>query len=140
MNQILPYSLWVGHARDGGDVRPLFDAGIKAIVQLAEEEPPVVTARELICCCFPLVDGTGNDTEVLVLALQTLAALIRRRMPTLVCCGGGVSRAPTIAAAGLALAHSETPEDCLERVVRHHRSDVTPGFWQAVTGVLAACR
>jgi protein-tyrosine phosphatase len=140
MNQILPYSLWVGHAGDSGEVRQLFDAGIKAIVQVAEEEPPVVTPRELICCRFPLVDGPGNETDVLVLAMQTLASLLRRHVPTLVCCGGGVSRAPALAAAGLALAYGETPEGCLERVVRHHRSDVTPGFWKEVIGIMAAFR
>jgi hypothetical protein len=140
MNQVLPYPLWVGHARDGGNVRALFDAGIKAIVQLAEEEPPVVSPRDLICCRFPLVDGPGNATDVLVLAMKTIAGLLQRRVPTLVCCGGGVSRAPALAAAGLALAFDEIPENCLELVVRHHRSDVTPGFWKEVTGVLAGCR
>src|SRR5258708_4351733 len=103
MNQILPYSLWVGHAGESGDFRHLFDVGIKAVVQLAEEEAPTATPRELIACRFPLVDGPGNETDVLVLALQTLATLLQRRVPTLICCGGGISRAPVLAAAALAL-------------------------------------
>jgi protein-tyrosine phosphatase len=140
MNQILPHPLWVGHAGEVSNYRPLFDVGIKAPVLLAEEEPAVVTPRELICCRFPLVDGPGNEADILVLAMQTLATLLQRHVPTLVCCGGGVSRAPALAAAALALAHAETPERCLEQVVRHHPSDVMPGFWKEVTGVLAAFR
>jgi hypothetical protein len=140
MNQILPYSLWVGHVGESGDKRRLFDAGIRAIVHLAEEEPPIATPRELIACRFPLVDGPGNETDVLVLAMQTLATLLERHVPTLVCCGGGVSRAPALTAAALALAYGETPEGWLERVVLHHPSDVTPGFWKEVTGVLTSLR
>ncbi len=138
MNQIAPYRLWVGHAGEARDFRPLFDAGIKAVVELAVEEPPSQTPRELIACRFPLVDAAGNDPEVLELALRTMAALLRAQVPTLVCCGGGMSRSPAVAAAGLALAHGTPPEECLQRVVAHHPCDVSPGLWNEVTALLPA--
>src|SRR5690242_17107834 len=122
MNQIQPYALWVGHAGEGHEFRPMFDAGIKALVQLAAEELPSQPPRELIFCRFPLIDGSGNRLELLSLAISTVAHLIQRHVPTLVSCGGGMSRAPAVAAAALALAHREAPEECLQRVTRHHPS------------------
>src|SRR5437764_255159 len=41
MRQITPHSLWLGHAGDGTDFRRVFDLGIRAIVQVAAEEPPL---------------------------------------------------------------------------------------------------
>src|SRR5437879_5630448 len=116
MNQIKPYPLWLGHAGDRRDFRPALDAGIQALVELSREEPPADPPRELIYCRFPLLDGAGNDENLLELAINTLAGLIRKRIPTLVCCDMGLSRSPAVAAAALALAaHRETPEDCLQR-------------------------
>ncbi len=135
MNQILPYPIWVGHAGEGRDFRRVFDAGIKALVQLAVEEPPPQPPRELVCCHFPLVDGNGNDAVILALAIRAVAALVRARLPTLVICNAGVSRAPAVVAAALALAHGEPLEECLKHVVRYHRSDVSPGFWSEVAGM-----
>jgi hypothetical protein len=140
MNQILPHGLWVGHAGDAGDMRRLFDLGVEAVVELAVEEPPAVLARELIACRFPLVDGPGNRVTLVSLAIQTLAALLRARVPTLVCCGNGMSRSPALAAAALSVAFGETPEDCLKTVVLHHPGDVSPGLWNEITQVLATAR
>jgi protein-tyrosine phosphatase len=138
MNQIKPYALWVGHAGEGRDFRQVFDVGIKALVQLAAEELPSQPPRDLIFCRFPLIDGTGNQSELLSLAISTVAQLLQRHLPTLVSCGAGMSRAPAISAAALAVVHRESPEECLERVVRQHPSDVSPGLWTEVTGVLAS--
>jgi protein-tyrosine phosphatase len=140
MNQILPHGLWIGHAGDDRDFRKLFDAGIEAVVELAAEEPPTALPRELISCRFPLVDGPGNRVALLTLAIQTLAALLRSRVPTLVCCGGGMSRSPALAAAALSVAFGETPEACLKAVVLHHPGDVSPGLWNEVKQVLATAR
>jgi hypothetical protein len=76
MNQIKHYPLWVGHAADGRAFRQILDQGIRAVVQLALEEPPAQPPRELLYCRFPLVDGSGNDPEVLGLAINTVAALL----------------------------------------------------------------
>src|SRR3954465_13599226 len=120
MRQILPPPLWIGHAGDGGDYRHILDAGIAAIVQLAEEEPPLQPPRELVYCRFPLVDGAGNDRQGVYLALTTVANLRGRPVPTLVGCGVGLSRAPAIAAAALAMVFQEEPDACLKQVAEHH--------------------
>jgi protein-tyrosine phosphatase len=137
MNQILPHRLWIGHHGEEGDFRSIFDAGIRAVVSLAVEEETVPPPRELIFLRFPLLDGSGNDLQVLGLAIKSLAALIKAQVPCLVSCGGGVSRAPAIAAAALGLTLKEPAADCLERVVAHHPCDVLPGLWDDVTAVLA---
>src|SRR5262245_35626731 len=111
MHQILPHSLWIGHAGDACDFRKVFDQSIRALVQVAVEEPAVQPPRELLYCRFPLIDGAGNEVDILQLAVTTVSALLQRHLPTLVACGSGLSRSPAIAAAALALAHQETPEE-----------------------------
>jgi protein-tyrosine phosphatase len=136
MTQIMPYPLWVGHAGEGAEFRQVFDAGIKALVQLAAEELPSQPPRELIFCRIPLVDGAGNRPEMLTLAIGTVANLLRRHFSVLVSCGAGMSRSPAIAAAALAIVHRLSPEQCLQRVVKHHPSDVSPALWNEIKGVL----
>ncbi len=136
MTQVQPYPLWLGHAGEGQDYRHIFDSGIKALVDLAFEEPPTKPPRELIYLRFPILDGAGNRGEILFLAVSSVATLLKMHIPLLVICGGGISRAPAVAAAALALLENEAPETCLERVVAHHSSDVSPGLWNEVIGVL----
>ena len=140
MRQIHPHRLWVGHVGDGRNFRALFDAGIEAVVQLAVDEPTVAMPRELISCRFPLVDGTGNRAEVLSMAIRTLATLVRFGIPTLVCCGSGLSRSPTVAAAALALVSGAPPDECLKIVVQGQPGDVTPGLWKEIKEVFSSCR
>jgi protein-tyrosine phosphatase len=135
MTQITPYSLWIGHGGEEHDFPRILDTGIEAVVELAAEEPSFPTRRDLISCRFPLVDGLGNRTELLALAVRTVAALIASGTPTLVCCGAGMSRSPAVIAAALALLTGEPPEECLKRVAAHHPSDVSPGFWREVSGL-----
>jgi protein-tyrosine phosphatase len=140
MNRVQPHALWIGHAGDARDVRQLMDADVKAVVQVAAEEPPLALPRELIYCRFPLIDGQGNRPELLYLAVSVVASLIKLRVPTLVCCGMGESRSPAVAAAALAMVHQEPCEDWLPRVVEHHASDVSPGLWGEVVGLLPSVR
>jgi hypothetical protein len=140
MHQILPHALWVGHAGDARDLRRLFDLGIKALVELAVDEAPTQPPRELIYCRFPLVDGTGNDPDLLSLTLNTVAALLRMHVPALLTCSSGMSRSLAIAAAALALAHQEKPEECLLQVAQHCPGDVSPGLWQELTELLSSKR
>lgn len=139
MRQIHPHPLWIGHAGDGRDFRAIFEVGIEAVVYLAAEEPAVVIPRDLIACRFPLVDSEGNRPEVLSLAIRTVAELIRRKVPTLVCCGAGMSRSPAIVAAALALALGEPADDCLKQVVGEGLpADVSPGLWQGIVEALSS--
>jgi hypothetical protein len=136
MTHITPYPLWIGHAADRHDFRGLFDRGIKAVVDLALEESPVQTPRELLYARFPLLDGSGNRGEILFLAVSTVATLLKMHVPVLLTCGGGVSRAPAIAAAALALLEDDAPETCLQRLAQQHPGDVSPGLWNEIIAVL----
>src|SRR5689334_18823051 len=118
MNQVPPYLLWLGHAGDGRDFQKLLDVGIAALVQLGAEDPPIQPPRDVVYARFPLIDGTGNRGDLLKLAVGTVARLLELRVPTLVCCGSGMSRSPAIAAAALSVATHEPPEPCLERVAQ----------------------
>jgi hypothetical protein len=138
MNEILPGLLWLGHAGHGRDYRKLFDTGVKALVELAAEEPPSQPPRELIYCRFPVLDGPGNDLKLLALATRTVATLLHNQVPTLVCCSGGMSRSPAVTAAALALLQEEPPEECLQRITAHHPSDVSPGLWSEIIGYLSS--
>ena len=69
IDQISPHPLWVGHHGDGSDARRLHELGIEAVVQVAAEEAPLSPPRGLMYHRFPLVDGSGNAPEVLVLAV-----------------------------------------------------------------------
>ncbi len=132
MNQITPYRLWVGHAGDGRAFREVFDRGIKVIVQLALEEPPLQPPRELVYCRYPLLDGSGNSPAMLHLAVSCVATVMQRGMPTLVCCGAGMSRSPAIVAAALSTVEHTDVEECLRRVIQSHPADLSPGLWEEV--------
>ena len=136
MNQIVPYQLWIGHAGDGRAFQTLFDKGITALVQLAVEEPSLESPRELVYLRFPLIDGGGNDSAVLRLAIDSVARLVRQNMPTLVCCGAGMSRSPAIAAAALSIVESVDVEICLERVLEMHPADLSTALWKEVCEVV----
>lgn len=136
MHQIKPHLLWVGHAGDGRNFQEIFDKRIRAIVQLALEEPPIQSPRDLILCRIPLIDGTGNNPVLLNLAIDTVAALQRSRVSTLVCCGGGMSRSPAIAAAALSAVEQMPLEECLRFVAESHPADVSPGLWAEVRNAL----
>src|SRR5262249_34823264 len=140
MRQIQDYPLWIGHAGDGADFRQVLDAGIRAIVQVAYEEPPLQPPRELIFCRLPLVDGPDNEKANLSLAIATVANLLEKGVPTLVCCGAGMSRSPAVAAAALSMVYQDSPEDCLKQVAGDQPVDVTPGLWTAVKAIVDAFR
>jgi protein-tyrosine phosphatase len=132
--------LWIGHASDCRDFRGIFDTGIEAVVQLAADEPAVAMPREMISCRFPLVDAAGNRRELLEMAITTVAELIRMRIPTLVCCGAGMSRSPSVAAAALSLITGDPPHECLKLVSDGKPSDVTSGLWKEILDVANALR
>lgn len=141
MKQILDLPIWLGHAGDGRDYRQILDAGIQAIVQLAAEEPALSPPRDLLYLRFPLLDGEGNPPAVLELALRTAAHLIAARIPTLICCSGGMSRSPVIAAAALVLggAWENDVDGCLARLAESQSLDVTPALWREVSEACKRC-
>jgi len=132
MRQILPYSLWLGHAGDVRELRNVLATGIVAVVDVALNELPAAVPRELFYCRFPMVDGAGNPRWLLKTAIDTTAGLLRERVPTLVYCGAGMSRSPVVAAAAISPHSGESPDACLAVVLQSGPSDVSPALWQDV--------
>jgi protein-tyrosine phosphatase len=136
MTQIQPYKLWIGHAGEAREYELMAETGIEALVHLAAEEKSDAPPRELVYLRVPLLDSTGNRSAWIDLAISILAQLLTTGIPTLVCCGAGISRAPTIASAALALALKQKPQESLREVASQHPTDVSPGLWDEVTVVL----
>lgn len=127
--------LHIGNALDARDLRLIYDAGIRAVVDLAINERPAQLGREIVYCRFPLNDGDGNSDALIILAIRTIASLIRHETPTLVACSAGMSRAPTIAAGAIALTTGRDPDDCLMQLINDAPNDVSPILWTHVKRV-----
>jgi protein-tyrosine phosphatase len=125
MRQIPERTLWLGNAGDLRAPRNLLDQGIEAVIELADNEPSIVLPRELIHCRFPLSDGGENSSWLLRLACESVAALLRANVPTLVCCSNGLSRSVCIAAGGIALAEDHPLNESLSLVVNSGPADVS---------------
>jgi len=140
MREVLPSRLWIG---DGGDlIEPgqLERIGIRALVHVALEERLPQLSRELLYCHFPLVDGAANDSDLVDLALQTAAGLVRAEIPTLICCSGGMSRSPCIAAGALAIAKGGDPTEWLTSIARDQPHDISPALWALIMELVSARR
>jgi hypothetical protein len=135
MRHIPDYSLWLGHAGDARDKHELLRLGIGAVVDLAVEESPSVVGHETIYCRFPLIDGTENPPWLLRAAIDTTATLLREKVPTLVSCGAGISRAPAIAAAALVKLGRPSLQDALLYLAEYGQFDVSAGLLQDVVDV-----
>lgn len=136
MREIIPGLLWVGNAFDARDLKSVFDQGIQAIIDLAREESPVLPARELIYCRFPIVDGQGNSPAIIEAAISTAVRFVMASVPMLISCGGGMSRSPAIAAAVLARVDAIEPAEAIKRVAASGPHDVAPLLWREVVAVL----
>jgi protein-tyrosine phosphatase len=128
MRQVASRPLWLGHAGDLRDPRAALAAGVEAVVELADSEPPAALPRELVRCRFPLSDGGANPPWLLRLAAESVAALLRAGVPTLVCCAAGLSRSVCVAAGGIALAEGRPLPEAVSAVVGPGPADVSPGL------------
>ena len=128
MRKVEGRALWIGNPGDTREVRSVLDAGIEAVVELADNEPFAVLPRELVRCRFPLSDGGENPRWLLRLAAQTAAALLRADVPVLICCSGGMNRSVCIAAAGVALADGCSISASLPIIIGSGPADVSPQF------------
>src|SRR5438093_10894456 len=118
MHQIPPHPLWIVSTGDLNDWRRLYDLGVRAVMHVAYEEPPLTLPHDLIACRFPLIDGDENSPETLKLAITTLTHFLEQKFACLVCCQAGLSRSPAIAAAALAKLTGKTFPECLELVMK----------------------
>ncbi len=132
MHNVIPNLLWTGHAGDARDGRAIVEAEIKAVVDLAYEEPPSLLPRDVVYCRFPLIDGAGNDPWILGMAVETVIKLIDAGIPTLVSCSNGMSRSPSITAAALSVHRGQSPHDCLVTLAQSRSHDVSLPFWEDV--------
>ena len=132
MHEVVPNLLWIGHAHDARDARTVLDAGITAVVDLAYEESPAQIPRNLVYCRFPLVDGAGNDSQMLRLAIESVVSLLGSDTPTLVSCSAGMSRSPVIVAAALSVYRNEPLDQALQALARSKPIDVSPVLWDDV--------
>ncbi len=132
MRKAILDSLWIGNAHDLRDVQAALAIGIRAVVDLAANEPPVLYPRDIAYCRLPLVDGPGNDKALLRLAVITTAEFIGSRVPTLVACSAGMSRSPAIIAAAIALFAGISRDEALSGVAATGPHDVAPGLWAEI--------
>ena len=130
MRPIFGRALWLGHAGDLRDVRKLLETDLKAVVELADNEPFAVLPRELIRCRFPLSDGGDNPEWLLRLAVESVATLLRAGVPLLVCCSAGMSRSVCVAAGGIARAEGRPLDEAFAEVVASGAVDVMPSLWE----------
>ena len=132
MRHIPDYSLWLGHAGDARDRHELLRLGVGAVVDLAVEEPPAVAGHEMVYCRFPVLDGAENPPWLVRAAIEMTATLLRQKVPTLVACSSGVSRAPAVAAAALVQLGRPSLQDALLYLAQFGRCDVTAGLLQDI--------
>jgi hypothetical protein len=138
MRRIQPYALWLGHRGDIRDLRVVHAQGIRAVIDLALEEPPVATPRELMYCRLPLLDGAGNTAWLLDTAVNTTAQLLRAGIPTLVCCSNGMSRTPTIAVAAIAKVCGCSLSEAITIISSGGGVDASPGLWTDVSALFSS--
>lgn len=136
MRAIVRDLLWIGTADDACNIKAVLDLGIAAVVDLAIEEKPAIFPREIIYCRVPMIDGGGNSPHIIRLAIDTASTLLRSRVPTLICCGGGMSRSPAVAAAALALTRGSSLDATLEEVAASGPHDVVPALWMAIQAAI----
>ena len=129
MRELIPKRLWIGNAADARDHNTIFSHQVVAVVDLAIDESPAATPREIAYIRIPLHDSSSNPRETIRMAVNTLVALVREEIPTLVCCSMGMSRSPTIAAVALAVAEQSSPDTILEKYFTNAPRDVSAGLW-----------
>ena len=129
MHEIHSNLLWIGHALDVREPRPLFAVGITAVIDVAYEEPPAQIPRQLTYCRFPLNDGGGNDPNTLLQALRTATDLLGSKTKTIIACSAGMSRSPTLAAFALAYHLAEEPDDVIAGIADIKSLELKPELW-----------
>jgi len=129
MRQVTGRKLFLGHAGDLRYPRAVLAAGIEAVVELADSEQMAALARDLVRCRFPLSDGGINPPWLLRMAADSVAALVRAGVPTMVCCGNGMSRSVCIAAGAVAVVEARPLDEALRVVVGAGPADVSPGLY-----------
>lgn len=136
MRPVIGHQLWIGNAGDVRDPRPLFAAGIEAIVELADNEPFEPLPRELVRCRYPLSDGGENPAWLLRLAVDSVASLLRANVPTLVACSCGLNRSVCVVAAAISIVDGRTFDATVLDIASSGPADISPGLVAQMRAVL----
>jgi hypothetical protein len=110
------------------DPRALFDVGVQAVVELADNEQLAVLPRDLIRLRFPLSDGGADPGWLIRIAGCAVAALIEARVATLVCCSCGLNRSLCVAAGALAVVERRPFDEMILAVAKSGPADVSPSL------------
>ncbi|WP_166823230.1 dual specificity protein phosphatase family protein [Thalassoroseus pseudoceratinae] len=138
MRRIPPHALWIGNEGTLRDPRLVCDAGIKAIVELADSEAFAELPRELIRCRFPLSDGGENSEWLLKIVAQTITEFVEAEVPTLVCCSAGMSRSVCMAAAAMSLFDKTSFTQAVMQVSADGPADISPRLFEQVQNAVKA--
>jgi protein-tyrosine phosphatase len=129
MRCVEPFPLWLGGRGDVADLPGVLALGVEAIVDLADAEPALAVPRNIVHIRFPMIDGGGNPTWLLGLAVDVVERLLNGNVPTLVCCQSGMSRSPSVVALALSRVTGLSPAESLARCVESGPGDVSPALW-----------
>ncbi|MBX3450022.1 MAG: dual specificity protein phosphatase family protein [Planctomycetaceae bacterium] len=132
MRQVHGTSLWIGNAGDLRKPASIFDKGIEAVIDVAEEEPVSTLPRSLMYFRLPLADDASNTNWKVELAIEKAANLLQREVPTLIACSAGLSRSLCVAAGAIARVRRIDPHEALAKVIESGPADISPGFWEQV--------
>ncbi len=135
MRRVPGTNLYLGDRGDVQDPAAPRRNGIAVVVDLAMEEAPLRLDRERTVIRVPLMDGSGNEPELIRLAIGVVETLLRMDVATLVLCSAGISRTPAIAAAALSRVRGQRMEEALGLLAGLGPADVSPALWASV----AAC-
>jgi protein-tyrosine phosphatase len=138
MRQVHGTSLWIGNAGDLRKPASIFDNGIEAVIDVAEEEPVSTLPRSLNYIRLPLADDASNTTWKVELAIETAANLLRRKVSMLIACSAGLSRSLCVAAGAIARVRRTDPHEALAEVIASGPADISPGFWEQVVCLVSA--
>ena len=138
MRQVFGRRLWIGNAGDMRDPRTLLATGVEVVVELADNEQFASLPRDLIRFRFPLSDAGANPDWLLRLAIDSVAALVKATVPTLVCCGCGLNRSVCVVAAGLALSDGRPLDEVLVAVAKAGPADVSPALLARIREVVGS--
>lgn len=128
--------IYLGNASDARDLRRIYDNHIRAVVDLAMNEAPAQLGRDIAYFRIPLNDGGGNDDGLIVLSIRTVVSLVQSQIPTLVACSAGMSRAPCIIAASIAMLTRRELDDCLMEIARGAPHDISPVLWTHIKNLV----
>jgi hypothetical protein len=137
MREIIPSRLWLGNAGDLRNAESIMQNGIQAVIDVAIEQWMPTLPRTLVYCRFPILDGEQSSPTPLRTAIETLVLLLKKGVPTLVCCSAGMSRSPAVVAGALSIVQGGSPDDHLRTVVLGHPHDVSPQLWQDIRTICA---